>query len=96
MLKKLNCQYIINNLKTMSILFFKSIMRFERKWDLAIKRRKVGLENNIRQIYQIFMAIVSCCRDRIYMYYAKIDNVYPKHQPQYCISIYFKRKIIGW
>ncbi len=51
----------------MSILLFKSMdcmVSFERKRQ---KRQK-----NI-------MAFISCCRDRIYMYYAKIDKRYPIH-----------------
>jgi hypothetical protein len=48
----------------MSILLFKSMVSFERKRQ---KRQK------------IFMAFISCFRDRIYIYYANIDNIYPKH-----------------
>ncbi len=61
----------------MSILLFKSMVSFERKRQ---KRPAGTLQSkggkwvwkNIRQIYKACMTIISCCRDRIYMYYEKL------------------------
>ncbi len=94
-------QYLIIILKNISILLFKNMVCFERKRQerlagtLQSEIGTAGLEN-IRQIYQIWMAFILCCYDRIY--YAKIDNIYQKISSiwiLYTFSIH-NDKIIRW